>query len=244
MEQIEENTLWKKEENEKKCLPSAYDLTLGKTGICRVSDLEHSANRFTAPHTRSSLWFKNEKKQNRLPSVRDLALDKPWLCQVRDRGHSANLHRTQPRPHVPAHTQPAAGPATTPRPRLPSAPRPRQPPAPCPHQLPASHAWPPRATTGPRPRMPRSSGCHRSSRSAAPLSARGVMRAAAPLSRMSKRPSRAGAGEPPHVQPPSPPHAPSLGALPRGRLPLCRSRWPPTRPRRPLRLDQVSTLRF
>ena len=31
-----------KEENKKKRLPSVYDLTLGKTGVCRVTDLEHS----------------------------------------------------------------------------------------------------------------------------------------------------------------------------------------------------------
>jgi len=43
------------------CLLSAYDLTLSKTGVCQVSDLEHLANCFTAPHTRSRLWFKNEK---------------------------------------------------------------------------------------------------------------------------------------------------------------------------------------
>ena len=184
------------------CLPSAYDLTLGKTSICRVSDLEHSAILLTDPHTRSSLWFKNEKKQNRLPSVRDLALDKPWLCQVRDCGHSANLHRTQPWPHTHAHTCPHTR-------SQPPAPLSRQPPAPLPRRahacrrhharasrtphartsyrlpMPGPHVPPP----APHPRMPRSSGCHRSSRSAAPLSARGIMRAAAPLSRSSKRPS-------------------------------------------------------
>ena len=80
-----------KEDNEKKiCLPSAYDLTLGKTSVCRVLDLEHSAIRLTGPHTRSSLWFKNEKKQNRLPSVRDLALDKAKVCRVQDHRHSVN----------------------------------------------------------------------------------------------------------------------------------------------------------
>ena len=67
-----------KEDNEKKiCLPSAYDLTLGKTSVCRVLDLEHSAIRLTGPHTRSSLWFKNEKKNKTgLSSAHDLALDK------------------------------------------------------------------------------------------------------------------------------------------------------------------------
>lgn len=50
--------------NEKIRLSSAYDLTLDKTKVCQVSDLEHSANRFMAPHMHNSLWFKNEKKQN------------------------------------------------------------------------------------------------------------------------------------------------------------------------------------
>ena len=79
-----------KEENEKKY-------------VCRVLDLEHSANRFTVPHTHSSLWFKNKKNKIGLSSAHDLVLGKPWLCRVLDRGHLANLHRTQPRPHTHAH---------------------------------------------------------------------------------------------------------------------------------------------
>ena len=61
----------------KRRLPSAYDL----------SDLEHSANRFTAPHMRSSLWFENEKMG--LPSAPDMALGKHGVCRVSDLIHSA-----------------------------------------------------------------------------------------------------------------------------------------------------------
>ena len=78
------------EKEEKICLSSAYDLTLRKIWVCRVSDLEHSANRFMAPHTCSSLWFENEEKNKTgLPSARNLALGKAKVCRVLDHGHSA-----------------------------------------------------------------------------------------------------------------------------------------------------------